>query len=270
MCNTNKNFVKAELFGFDSTINGNQTYGFKLKNNKRIKIQNNDIIDEMFISDDINSITLYLNDNKYYEDYIDEINTFLYKICFNMLINKNVYFNIPYYIITSYTQKNNSILIKDNISLHDELKIISFDEDPINNFYKSIIETDNAIEIKKVKYERLFKILHNDNMVSRFMALYQYLQDLVKAFYDKQNNSNKFKGQSSVIYYLSQCGEDLNCYNKNKNRQEDIYTYFRNRIAHAEDTDNMNEYVVINEEINIEIIRNLLIRINELIMKIYK
>lgn len=38
MCNTNKNFVKAELFGFDSTINGNQTYGFKLKNNKRIKI----------------------------------------------------------------------------------------------------------------------------------------------------------------------------------------------------------------------------------------
>ena len=99
MCNTNKNFVKAELFGFDSTINGNQTYGFKLKNNKRIKIQNNDIIDEMFISDDINSITLYLNDNKYYEDYIDEINTFLYKICFNMLINKNVYFNIPYYII---------------------------------------------------------------------------------------------------------------------------------------------------------------------------
>lgn len=172
MCNTNKNFVKAELFGFDSTINGNQTYGFKLKNNKRIKIQDNDIIDEMFISDDINSITLYLNDNKYYEDYIDEINIFLYKICFNMLINKNVYFNIPYYIITSYTQKNNSILIKDNISLHDELKIISFDEDPINNFYKSIIETDNAIEIKKVKYERLFKILHNDNMVSRFMALY--------------------------------------------------------------------------------------------------
>ena len=102
-------------------------------------------MDEMFISDDIDSITLYLNDNKYYEDYIDEINDSLYKICFNMLINKNVYFNIPYYIITSYTQKNNYILIKDNISLRDELKIISFDNDPINNFYKSIMETDNAI-----------------------------------------------------------------------------------------------------------------------------
>ena len=102
-------------------------------------------------------------------------------------------------------------------------------------------------------------------MASRFMALYQYFQDLVEVFY---TNNKNFKGQSSVIDYLSQCREDLNCYNKN--RQEDIYTYFRNRIAHAEDTDNMNEYVVINEEINIEIIRNLLIRINELIMKIYK
>ena len=34
MYNTNKNFVKAELFGFDVIINGNQTYGFKLKNNR--------------------------------------------------------------------------------------------------------------------------------------------------------------------------------------------------------------------------------------------
>lgn len=60
MCNTNKNFVKAELFGFDGIINGNMIYRFKLKNNKPIKIPNNNIIYEMFISDDIDSITLYL------------------------------------------------------------------------------------------------------------------------------------------------------------------------------------------------------------------
>lgn len=266
MCNTNKNFIKAKLFGFDCVLNGDMIYRFKLKNNKPVKIQNNDIIDEMFISDDIDSLTLYLKNNKYYEDYTDEINTFLYKICFNMLININVYFNIPYYIITSYTQKDNSTLIKDKIGLYEKVDMKLFDGDPANNFYKSIIETDNAIEIKKVKYERLFKILHNDNMVSRFMALYQYLQDLVKELY--KNNSKQFKGQSSVIDYLYQCGENLNF--ENKNRHEDVYTHFRNRIAHAEDTDNMDEYVVINKEINIEIIRNLLIIINELIIKIYK
>lgn len=267
MCNTNKNFVKAELFGFDGIINGNMIYRFKLKNNKPIKILNNNIIYEMFISDDIDSITLYLNGNKYYEDYIDEINTFLYKICFNMLINKSVYFNIPYYVITSYTQKDNSTLIKDKMGFDEKVDMKLFDGDPANNFYKSIIETDNAMDTKMVKYERLFKILHNNNMISRFLALYQYLQDLVEIFYT--TNNKNFKGQSSVIDYLSQCGEKLNCTNINKNnRAEDVYTYYRNRIAHVEDTNSMDEYIDINKKINIEIIRNLLIRINELIMKI--
>ena len=47
-----------------------------------------------------------------------------------------------------------------------------------------------------------------------------------------------------------------------------IHTIYRNRIAHVEDINSMDEYIDINKKINIEIIRNLLIRINELIMKI--
>lgn len=267
MSDINENFVKADLFGFGNH-ESDHIYRFKLKNNKIIKIENNKIIDKMIISDDINSITLYLKNNKYYEDYEDEINTFLYNICFNMLIYEKMYFNIPYYRITSYTKKDNSIILQDNMTFCGESELILFDGDPENNFYKSILETNNAIHIKKLKYEILFKILHNNNMICKFLALYQYLYDLVKDFY--KQNKQKFKGQESVIEYLHyKCGERLDHQNPNrKNRDEDVYTYYRNKIAHAENTNNMVEYMDINRTIHIEIIRNLLKRINELIIKI--
>jgi hypothetical protein len=116
-----------------------------------------------------------------------------------------------------------------------------------------------------VKYERIFKTLHNPNTIVQFMSLYQFLMELLQ-------ESRPHVSQKSVINYLknNESKYDFLYFKptrkEGENFDEDCFTYIRNEIGHSEETNDLNLYKQLGSQITQQLIKNLIIVINDVIM----
>jgi hypothetical protein len=151
------------------------------------------------------------------------------------------------------------------MSLRDTLSGVSKIE--ANDLYKYAIESPTAIFTKNVTYYRIFHILHNPNRISQFMELYQMLLELCTA----ASGKNKFEQRHVCEYFRENCSKYPQVAFKQTRRprkefDEDTFTYMRNEIAHCEETDNLEEYEKLGENISGQIIKEMLRVINDLIL----
>lgn len=247
------NYLICNLSGFDNlVISDNQNY-----------IINNEVIKSIRIDDNLQNMYVELQDNITYTEHKEEIKNYLYHICFNLIIKTEVCYNTPGYSISVIHENNNAINISDELQIRDSIIMkYGFSAESI---YDKIINSPTNIKENFIKYERIFKTLHNPNIIAQFMSLYQFLMELLQG-------SRHYVSQKSVIIYLNN--------NKDKydflyfiptrkdggNFNEDCFTYIRNQIGHSEETNDLNLYKQLGSQITQQLIKNLIRVINDIIM----
>jgi hypothetical protein len=131
-----------------------------------------------------------------------------------------------------------------------------FLEDVLND--RDMINTNNEL-----LYRRLYSIMKNPVKVTRYLALYEFLLDLVSKGKPKkeQKNVKEFikhkgfdKGMNSILFHTTR--------RKNMNFKEDTFTYYRNEIAHAEFENDFSKYEDLAGNINNKLINRLIEVIN--------
>jgi len=254
--NTNsksQNYLICNLYGFDKLVlSDNQSY-----------VINNELIKSISIDDNLKSMYIELQDNITYTGHEEEIRNYLYHICFNLIIKTEICYNVPVYSINLIHENNKPITIRENLGIRDSLTIIhNFSAQSI---YDKIVNSPTNIKENFVKYERIFKTLHNPNNIVQFMSLYQFLMELLQG-------SRPHVSQKSVINYLKNNKDKYDFLyfkptrKEGENFDEDCFTYIRNEIGHSEETNNLNLYKQLGSQITQQLIKNLIIVINDVIM----
>ncbi|WP_195514808.1 hypothetical protein [Paraclostridium bifermentans] len=248
-----KSYLICNLRGFDNvTIDNNKEY-----------IINNNIIKLIKINDDLKNIYVELQDGITYKEYHKEINNYLYHICFNLIVRTNVSYNIPVYSINVICENSKNIMCQDRLNMHDSIEF-KYNEDS-TDLYNKIINFKTSIDSNFMKYERIFKTLHNPNNIAQFMSLYQFLMELLQ-------KNRPHISQKSVIDYLNDNKDKYDfLYFKptrrtDKTFDEDCFTYIRNEIGHSEQSNDINLYKQLGSQITQRLIKNLLIVINDVII----
>ncbi|MCI9978427.1 hypothetical protein JY742_20155 [Clostridioides difficile] len=247
------NYLICTLYGFKKlTLSENKTY-----------VVNNKLIKSISIEKNLQSIYIELQNNITYTEHEEEIRNYLYHICFNLIIKTEVYYSIPIYSIDTIYENNKPLIIKDNLKITDKLKITSnFAPEYI---YNTIVDSPTNIEENFLKYERIFKTLHNPNPIAQFMSLYQFIMELLQG-------ERPYPSQKSVINYLENNRDKYNFLDfkqtrkQEQNFNEDCFTYLRNEIAHCEKTNNLNLYKQLGDKVTQQLIKNLIIVINDIII----
>lgn len=247
------NYIECKLYGFE---------GLTLINNKKCKIDN-ELIKSIFISDNLKDMIVEFQDNVTYTANKKEIEDYLYHICFNLIVKTKVCYCIPYYDVSVIYENNKPIESSDRINLNCSTKIKR--EVSAESIYSKIIDSPTNVKNNFIKYQRIFKTLHNVNIIAQFMSLYQLLMELLKG-------NRRYVSQTAVTQYLEDNKDRYDfLYFKDtrkegKNFKEDCFTYIRNEIGHSEDYEDLNLYKNIGKQINQQLIKNLIIVINDVIM----
>lgn len=250
-----KNYLICDLYGFNNLV---------LNKNEKNEI-NNEIIKSIFIDKNLESMFIELQDNITYTEHEQEIKTYLYHICFNLIIKTEVCYNKPVYLIREIYENNKPIIFKDYLRFRESLEFTrNFDAESI---YNKIIKSPTSIKDNFMKYERIFKTLHNTNNIAQFMSLYQFLMELLK-----KHNNEKIISQTLVIIYMKKHRHKYKFLSFEKTRRigknykEDCFTYLRNEIGHCEESNDLNLYKELGSKITQQLIKNLIIVINDVIM----
>lgn len=250
------NGLVCELIGFKKD--------FKLKKNGTYML-NDSLIKSIFIDDSLEKMTVEFKDGVTYSKKREEIDIFLNQILFNLIIKEPVSFDLPNYKITDIYE--NGCLINDKTN--NTIVIVSSCEGMLQKdaekVYKDITQLPAELKKNSIKYERILKTFQNPNIIAQFMSLYQFLMELLQG--DKDCVSQK-----DVIDYFTKNKDKYSFLRfsptrrKGKNFDEDCFTYIRNEIGHCEETNDLNLYTQLGSTITQELIRQLVIVINDVIM----
>lgn len=254
-CTDVDNYVIFKLCGFNPFKNYRiiNSYTYDLKH-KYIK--------SIFINDELTEMRINLHKDIDYCKHRLEIRTYLYCICFNLILKIESEAYLPYYI-EEIICRNGKMVLKDSLPLTDTMKIIK--EETAEDFYKKILNSPTGIKENFIQYEIIFKILNNPNRIVQFMSLYDLLLRL-------RQGKDKYPSQKKVTDYLKKNKDRFNFISfhntrkKNKNYREDNFTHLRNQIAHCEEFNDIDNYKKLGEEIDAKLIRNLLEVINDTII----
>lgn len=247
------NYLICKLYGFKNlTIMENKNYPIK-----------NELIKSIKLNDNLESIQIELKDGITYTGHEDEIKSYLYHICFNLIIRTEVFYTMPMYSIDLIHENNKDLKAKDILNIRGVCEIRR--DYSADDIYYKITNSSTNIEKNIMKYERIFKTLHNPNKIVQFMSLYQFLMELLQG--DKE-----YPSQKNVTEYLRKKEKEYDFISfkktrkKGQNFDEDYFTYKRNEIGHSEETNDLNLYRKLGSEIDQQTIKNLVIVINDVIM----
>lgn len=250
-----ENYLQYRLYGFNNLV---------LKDNFKYSI-NNELIKNIRISDNVETMTVELQDNIHYEENKQAIETFLNHICFNLIIKTEADINRPVRVLEVIKENNCSMKLNDKMHMTDTVKLIR--NYPASVIYDRIINSKTSFDKNFVKYERIFKTLHNPNPIAQFMSLYQFLMELLSQGKSKveqknvvdylKNNMNKYAFISFKPTRRNNCSFD-----------EDIFTYIRNEIGHSEETNDLEMYKELGSNISQTMIKNLVLIINDVILEL--
>ncbi|MEK5256602.1 hypothetical protein NST74_24340 [Paenibacillus sp. FSL F4-0125] len=246
------NYLQYKLRGFNN---------LNLQENKEYPI-NNELIESLKISDDLTLLHVYLKDNILYDKHSNKIETYLNHICFNLIVHSEASISQPVRWLefdSSNRMMNDAIRIRDSFTFFRNISA--------ENVYNKIVNSPTALEKHYLKYERIFKTLHNPNQIVQFMSLYQFLMELLSSGKEKveQKNVTQYLRRNKKKYPF--IGFELTR-RKGHNFKEDSFTLLRNEIGHSEETNDLNLYESLGEKIDQSIIKKLILVLNDVIIKL--
>lgn len=247
------NYLICTLHGFKD---------FLLYDNKPY-IVNNELIKSIYIDNDLKQMKVELQKDITYTGNEKQIENYLYHLCFNLIVKTEVCYSLPVYTIDVIFENNKDMVVKDSLNLNDTIEIIrSYQGDYV---YNLITKSPTSIEENFMKYERIFKTLHNPNIIVQFMSLYQFLMELLQG-------NKPHPSQKSVTKYLKANKHKYSFLSFKPTRKqgesynEDCFTYIRNEIGHCEETNDLNLYKQLGNQITQQLIKNLIIVLNDIIL----
>lgn len=253
--NGSENYLQYRLYGFKNLV---------LTDNFKFSIDN-EFIKNIRISDNVDTMTVELRNNISYEQNKQQIESFLNHICFNLIIKTDVDIYQPVRVLEVIKENNSIIKIKDRIQMKEKVTFIR--NYPASVIYDRIVNSKTSFDKNFVKYERIFKTLHNPNPIAQFMSLYQFLMELLS------KGKSKVEQRNVVDYIKDNRSKYGFVYFKptrrvNRNFEEDCFTYIRNEIGHSEETNDLELYKSLGSQISQNLIRNLVLIINDVILEL--
>ncbi|PSM56390.1 hypothetical protein C4L39_17960 [Clostridium diolis] len=249
-----ENYLQYRLYGFNNLI---------LTDNFKYSIDN-ELIKNIRISDNVKTMTVELKDNIRYEENSQTIETFLNHICFNLIIKTEADIYQPVRVLEVIKESGSIMKLKDKIQMKESVTFIR--NYPARVIYDRVMNSRTAIDKNFVKYDRIFKTLHNPNPIAQFMSLYQFLMELLS------KGKSKVEQRNVVDYIKDNKNRYEFVYFKptrriNRNFEEDCFTYIRNEIGHSEETNDLELYKELGSNISQNLIKNLILIINDAILE---
>lgn len=238
----NSKYVVFEILGVKKDDSHNS---FVFDKDAECIINNDKYISKIQVSSDISKAIFYLHDSlKISENDVSRIVNYLSLYLDNIMIailkNSFEYSGVllkPTIRILELHLLENEVRLNDHVRITDSL-FCCYQFNNGNEILKQWIEDVKISEytIKNDKYDILFLLLQEDNIVQKYMSMYAYLMCLVKEIYSSQRESQK-----QVVKYISD-----NCSRVRINlilspctrpgaktdEKEDQFTALRNKIAH--------------------------------------
>lgn len=248
----NLKYIKFSLSGF---------YNVKLNNNQKRKVNHN-IINNVFIEEDLKSVTLELNDDINFEEHKDEIYKYFSHIYFNIISKTGADIDKPKFFLEIIKNDNES-LVNENIVIKEECNLSRSYE--AFDIYNMVIESTTALDKHELLYHRIFSTLENPNLIIQFMNLYQMLMELLskgKRKVEQKNVVDYFKTNKYRFITFEETRRT------GKQYKEDSITYLRNQIGHCEDTNDINLYKQLGTSITCHTINDIITVLNDVIVKL--
>jgi len=256
-----KSYVKYSMHGFNRKhkvkLNENH-YEYTISDNCPYVYKNHLFLDSVYINEQITEITFYLQSEKSYKNYINEISNELERICFNLIAHSELPILQPYCLFEiGINEDGSEIHLNDKLNLREECFI--FKNIPAESIYDSGLGHQTDFEKHGVTYKELFWILHSPHKVIQFMGLYDIMAQLISSPISQKKIHDYFgknKSRYPFIRFLPS--------RSNAEKMEDSLTYLRNAIAHSKQL-GVYEFLYTSETISDTYIKYLLIVINDLL-----
>lgn len=225
---------------------------------------NHDQLDSVFVDAHLNTVTIYVKTGVHFNEAVPAFKEFMHQFLLGIILHSNVIIDSPEYREVSRYQREDSIVsYSSNITVQSSYSAVHIYNGA--KLLNHVIETGQTRlnSNNKLLYRRLYSIMKNSNRIVKFMALYEFLLDVVskgKAKKEQRNvgvfikSQNLHKRSDKISFHTTR--------RKNKNFQEDIFTYYRNEIAHAEFENNFTQYERLAQNIDNQIIKQLIVLID--------
>lgn len=223
-----------------------------------------DCISGISLSNDLKTLTVYLNKGIIYDENKDAIEQYVNYLFLNLLIKTEVCFNHPtIHLQVIKDGSGKSFTLSDSLTMSGSLNIVrSIKADSI---YNKIMPLKDEYNYNFFKYTRIISTLNNSNLIVQFMSLYQYLMELLseqKNRIEQINVVNYFKNNKDKYPFI----EFKKTRRPGKSFEEDSFTYMRNEIGHIENSDDIDLYKRMGKNIDQQTIKNLVCVLNDVIM----
>lgn len=249
----NERYLEYQLAGFS---------GLNLKENSEFQVSN-EYIKNIYLNDDLSKFKVVLNDGISYNEHGSAIEMYLNHIFLNLIINTEADISMPIRRL-EMVHDGSKIEVYDNIYCRDSLSIMR--TSPAEDIYDKIVNSQTDFENSAVIYERIFKTLHNPNLIVQFMSFYQLLMELLA-------NNGQPKQKDVIDYFKNNENkypfitfEPTRKPNVRIQFDEDSFTSLRNEIGHSEDTNDMDSYKSLGSKVNSRLIKNLVQVINDILI----
>ena len=237
----------------------------RLTRNRKIALHHL-LVKSVLIQEELKWFALVLNEGVQYVEQKTAIDLFAKQLFFSMVVQTDADINQPRILISSYVDGERIDLVE-YFSLDED--IVCLKEEPADYVYKKIIDTAwPAFDTQKVRYERILSTLQNPSLVIQFISLYQLLMELLG-----QKASVKHPSQQNVYDYFFKNSKKYpdvtfrKTRKKDREFEEDSFTYLRNELAHCEETNDMILYLKLGSSITCQTIKQLARVINDVIIE---
>lgn len=238
--------------------------GVQLKDDTQVNLVD-DNFDSVCVNGTLSKVTVYIKDEVDFHQALIECERFIYKFLLSLILHKDAVVDVPGYKEETTFQKSgneNRLSFSTGISIESSFSITSVYEG--EKFLEDVLNDQDMINpYNELLYKRLYSIMRNPDRVTKYLALYEFLLDLVSKGRPKkiQKNVSDFikhrgfnKGMNSIPFHTTR--------RKNANFKEDLFTYYRNEIAHAEFENDFSRYEDLASNINSNLINRLIEVIN--------
>ena len=219
------------------------------------------LIKSILLKRNIDALEVELRENINYRECCDELKCYLNQFFLKLIIETDVYFFQPSYRL-GFIKTATGLIAEDNVNIREEVTMETTWE--ADDIYKKLLKGLVIVNQNKLLYERVYGILQHPNLVIQFMELYQLLLNLL-------SKEDEDKVQRNVINYFYKQKysfvEFKTTRKSNSSFKEDSFTYLRNMIAHSELVDSIKLYKDAVEQVNNDVIRKLLMVINDVLMR---
>lgn len=244
MSNTTE--LKYTLIGVPSTM---------LKGNS-LQTYDHNLVREFIFDENLESLTLFLHEGIIYHENQVGINQVAHDLFSQLLVTNRDFMMTskmnfkPQIKAPVFTNEDGVRIIGNEI---ENCLCISFNASATvqlraENVYSKMNDKLTHYNRHKIKYHQLMAILRNDNLILRFMMLYEMLLKLLTP-------ENTRPVQRYVVDYLRSQSDTYTFIQFKQTRlpgadhEEDDFTYRRNEIGHAEETEDFDQYVKLGNDI---------------------